>query len=391
MENFSLYTPTEIVFGKDAELEVANLLKQYKATRVFIHYGGGSVIKSGLLGRIKGLLDQADISYFELGGVLPNPRSGLVYKGIELCRREGADFVLAVGGGSTIDSAKAIAAGVKYEGDFWDFYIGKATIQDALPIGVVLTIAATGSEASQGAVITQERGMFKRGLSSRYYRPRFSLVNPELAYTLPRYHLFAGIADIMSHIFERYLTLTKDVILTDRMSEAVLKSVMEAARIIKDDPTNYEAMATIFWSGTIAHNGLLGVGRQEDWSSHALEHELSALYDVSHGAGLAVIFPAFMEYTIDVDPLRYKRLAVKVFDVPDDGSDARTLGLRGIDNLKSFYRELGLPVTFAELGAKCDDIDKLVEKLRQNRGEVIGSFKRLTMEDAKKIYLLACK
>jgi len=391
MDNFRLYTPTEIVFGKDAELQIGDLLKQYKATRVFIHYGGGSVIRSGLLDRIKAILDREKISHFELGGALPNPRSGLVYEGIELCRNEGADFVLAVGGGSAIDSAKAIAAGVKYAGDFWDFYIGKATIRDALPIGVVLTIPAAGSEASQSAVITQERGMFKRGLVSRYYRPAFSIINPELAYTLPRYHLFAGVADMMSHIFERYLTKTKNVILTDRMSEAVLKSIIEAARVIKDDPQNYEAMATIFWSGTIAHNGILGVGREEDWSSHFLEHELSAYYDVSHGAGLAVVFPAFMEYTIDVDPNRYKRLATKVFGVDENDGDARKIGLKGIMRLKEFYKGLGLPVTFADLGAKKEDIDIIVEKLRQNRGEAIGNFKRLSMEDAKNIFLLAAR
>lgn len=391
MENFSLYTPTEIVFGKESELKVGNLLKQHKATNVFIHYGGGSVVRSGLLGRIKAILDQENIAHFELGGAMPNPRSGLVYEGIKLCKDRGADFVLAVGGGSAIDSAKAIAAGVKYEGDFWDFYVGKAKIHDALPIGVVLTIPAAGSEASQSAVITQERGMFKRGLVSRYYRPMFSIINPELAYTLPRFHLYAGIADMMSHIFERYLTRTKDVILTDRMSEAVLKSIIEAARIIKNNPENYEAMATIFWSGTIAHNGLLGVGREEDWSSHFLEHELSAFYDVSHGAGLAVVFPAFMEYTIDVDPDRYKRMAVKVFGVKPDKGDAKTIGLEGIKLLREFYQELGLPVTLEELGAKKEDIDIIVEKLRQNRGDVIGSFKRLSSEDCRNIYLLAAR
>jgi hypothetical protein len=233
--------------------------------------------------------------------------------------------------------------------------------------------------------------MFKRGLVSNFYRPTFSIINPELAYTLPRYHLFAGVADMMSHIFERYLTNTKDVILTDRMSEAVLKSIIEAALIVKDDPKNYQAMATIFWSGTIAHNGILGVGREEDWSSHFLEHELSAYYDVSHGAGLAVVFPAFMKYTIDVDPLRYKRLAVEVFEVDDDGGSAREIGLKGIERLQEFYKKIGLPVTFSELGAKPEDIDIIVDKLKENRGEVIGSFKRLTMTDCKNIYLLACK
>lgn len=391
MDNFEFYSPTEFVFGKDSEREVGKLLERYKATNVFIHYGGGSVIKSGLLDRVKQVMDRHKINYFELGGAMPNPRSGLVYQGIELCKKQKADFVLAVGGGSAIDSAKAIAAGAKYDGDFWDFYDGKAKIRDALPVGVILTIPAAGSEGSQSSVITQEKGMLKRGTTSRFYRPVFAIVNPELTYTLPMYHLSAGIVDMMGHIFERYLTKTEHVELTDRMSEAVLVSIIEAARTIMKDPYNYEARATICWAGTIAHNGVLGVGREEDWVTHFLEHELSAMYDVTHGAGLAVMYPAYMKYTLDEDVNRYRQLAVNVFGVKDELKNPRKVAIEGIQALENFYHEIGMPLTFEEINAKKEDIPALINILRINRGETFGSFKKLTLEDAKNIYLLACK
>ncbi|MFA5068188.1 MAG: iron-containing alcohol dehydrogenase [Candidatus Izemoplasmatales bacterium] len=391
MNNFRFHSPTDFIFGKDSEYKVGVLLKQYRATNVLIHYGGGSVIRSGLLDRVKQVLDQEKIRYFELGGVQPNPRSGLVYQGIEIAKKKQADFVLAIGGGSTIDSAKAIAAGSLYDGDFWDFYEGKAKIERALPIGVILTIPAAGSEGSTSAVITQENGMLKRGLNTQFYRPRFAIINPELTYTLPMYHLAAGIVDMMGHIFERYFTKTKNVLLTDRMSEAVLVSIVEAAKLLMKDPLNYEARATICWSATIAHNGTLGVGKEEDWATHGLEHELSALYDVAHGAGLAVMFPAYMRYTIDEDVERFRRLAVTVFGVKDDPNDPRKVASKGIDAMETFFKEIGMPTSFSELGADKDDIDKLIEKLRINRGEIFGSYKKLTMADAKQIYLLACK
>lgn len=391
MENFEFYSPTEFVFGKDTELQVGELLKKYNAKNVFVHYGGGSVIRSGLLGKIKAKLDEAKIKYFELGGAMPNPRSGLVYKGIELCKKNKADFVLAVGGGSAIDSAKAIAAGAKYDGDFWDFYDKLAQVKDALPIGVVLTIPAAGSEGSASAVITQEKGMLKRGIVSEFYRPVFAIINPELTYTLPMYHMAAGIVDMMGHIFERYFTLTKHTELTDRMAEAVLVSIIEAAKVLIDEPYNYDARATICWAGTIAHNGILGVGKQEDWVTHFLEHELSALYDVAHGAGLAVMYPAYMRYVLDVDIERFRRLAVKVFNVKDDLENPRKVALEGIAELERFYQSIKMPISFGELGAKKEDIDKLLATLEINRGKKFGTFKKLTMEDARKIYELACK
>jgi len=390
MENFKFYSPTQFVFGKDSENEVGKLVKKENAKKVLVHYGGGSVIRSGLMAKVESALKKEGISYCLLGGVQPNPRSGLVYQGIELVRKENIDFILAVGGGSAIDSGKAIAAGVKYKGDFWDLYDNKASVEDALPVGVILTIPAAGSEASTSTVITHEEGMLKRGMGSDLLRPVFSIINPELTFTLPQYQTSAGIVDMMSHIFERYLTHTKEVELTDRLCEATLKSIINAARVIMKDPLNYDARATICWSGTIAHNGILGVGREEDWSTHGLEHELSALYDVTHGAGLAVMFPAYMKYTLDADVERYRQLAVRVFDVPDQPTNPRGVALEGIARLEAFYREIKMPLTFQEINAKKEDIDFLLNKLEINRGFPMGNFKALTREDARNIYLLAC-
>ena len=391
MLNFKFYSPTDFIFGKNTELEVGKLLKLYKAKKVLIHYGSGSIKRSGLFDRVIQALTQEKIEYVELGGVVPNPRDLIVYEGIELCKSENVDFVLAVGGGSAIDSAKAIAAGVKYKGDFWDFFDNKAQIKAALKVGVILTIPAAGSEGSQFSVITKTEGMLKRGVSNRLFRPVFAIINPELTYTLPRYQTAAGVVDMMSHIFERYLTKTQDVIFTDRLSEATLVSIIEAARIALKEPTNYAARATISWAGTIAHNGILGVGREEDWATHGLEHELSALYDVTHGAGLAVMFPAYMRYTVNEDVQRYRRLAVKVFGIKDKPKKPLKVALAGIDALEKFFKEIGMPTSFKEIGARREDIDILIEKIKINRGEKFGSFKELTLEDAKNIYELACK
>ncbi len=391
MLNFNYYSPTEFLFGKNTENEVGKLLKRYKAKKVLVHYGSGSIKRSGLFDRVIESIKNEKIDYLELGGVVPNPRDTLVYEGIELCKTEKVDFILAVGGGSAIDSAKAIAVGAKYKGDFWDFYDGKATVKSALKIGVILTIPAAGSEGSSGSVITKTDGMLKRGSGSRFMRPTFSIINPELTYTLPSYQTAAGVVDMMSHIFERYFTKTQNVILTDRLSESALISIIEAMKVIQEEPTNYEARATICWAGTIAHNGSLGVGRVEDWTTHGLEHELSALYDVTHGAGLAVMFPAFMRYTVNEDVQRYRRLAVRVFGIKDKPKKPLKIALAGIDALEAFFKKIGMPTTFKEIGAKKEDIDKLLDKLRINLGEKFGSFKELTLEDARKIYELACK
>jgi len=297
MNNFTFYSPTYFVFGKDQENEAGKYVRRFGGNKVLIHYGGGSVVRSGLLDRVKASLQKEGIGFVELGGVKPNPRSGLVYEGIDLCRKEKIDFILAVGGGSTIDSAKAIAAGVVYDGDFWDFYQGKA-VTKALPIGTILTISAAGSEGSPDTVITHENGMFKRGASGEALRPAFSILNPALTQTLPPYQIACGITDIMAHLFERYFTTTEEVEVTDRMIEGLLLTMIkEAPRVIRD-PNNYQAQANIMWAGMMAHNNSCGVGRTQDWASHNIEHELSALYDCAHGAGLAVVFPAWMTYNM---------------------------------------------------------------------------------------------
>jgi len=391
MENFIFNSPTKFIFGKNTESQIGEVLKSYNAKKILIHYGTGSIKRSGLFDRVVEAIEAVNIQYVELGGVVPNPRDTLVYDGIELCKKENIDFILAVGGGSSIDSAKAIAAGAKYDGDFWDFYDRKAEIKDALKVGVILTIPAAGSEGSNSSVITKTDGMLKRGLNTEFYRPTFAIINPELTYTLPAYQTAAGIVDMMSHILERYLTKSKNVILVDRLSESTLVSIIEAARVVMKEPTNYEARATICWASTIAHNGFLGVGRISDWATHRLEHELSALYDVTHGAGLAVMFPAYMQYTIMEDIQRYRRFAIKVFEIKDNKRKPLKVAQAGIKALQDFFKEIGMPTSFKDIEAKEEDIPKLVEKLRINVGERIGNFKSLTMEDAENIYHIACK
>ena len=312
MLNFNFYSPTYFAFGKEREKETGKLVKRFGGTKVLIHYGGGSVVKSGLLDRIKKSLQDSDLSFIELGGAVPNPRSGLVYTGIELCKAQNIDFVLAVGGGSAIDSAKAIAVGALYDGDFWDFFTGK-TIEKALPIATVLTLTAAGSEGSASMVITHENGMLKRGGYSDLIRPVFSIMNPELTYTLPPYQTAAGVADMMAHVMERYFTNTKNVELTDRLGEAVMLTIINEAPKVLKNPKDYEARANLMWAGTLAHNDVCGSGREEDWASHKIEHELSGLYDVTHGAGLAVIFPAWMKYVMKQDIARFAQFAVRVW------------------------------------------------------------------------------
>ncbi len=389
MDNFKFYSPTEFVFGKDTEQEVGKLLKRYGAKKVFIHYGGGSIKQSGLYDTVIAALKTEAIAFVELGGAKPNPIDTLVYEGIELCKQAACDFVLAVGGGSTIDSAKAIAAGALYDGDFWDFYDRKATVRKALPVATILTIPAAGSEGSSATVVTKESEGLKRGMGSDLLRPKFSIINPELTMSLPMWHTAAGIVDMMSHIFERYLSKTKDVILTDRLCEATLISIMEAARKIVKEPNDYEARATICWAGTIAHNGSLGVGREEDWLTHGLEHELSALYDMTHGAGLAVMFPAYMKYVLDEDVERFYRLSTKVFGVPENHFHKREVALEGIERLMLFFKEIGMPTTLKDAGAEKVDIPKLLETLEINQGKSFGRYKKLTLDDARKIYELA--
>lgn len=387
MDNFNFYSPTEFVFGKDRESECGKYVKKYGGSKVLIHYGGGSAERSGLLGRVRESLNKSGVSFVELGGVQPNPRDTLVYKGIELCRSEGVDFILAVGGGSAIDSAKAIAAGVPYDGDFWDFYSGK-NIEKALPIGVVLTIAAAGSEGSGDSVITKEDGMLKRGAGSDALRSRFSILNPALTQTLPAYQTACGATDIMAHVFERYFTNTTEVEITDRLCEAVLITMVKETPRVIADPNNYEARANIMWAGMVAHNGIVGVGCSQDWNSHGIEHELSALYDCAHGAGLAVIMPSWMEFVYKHNVMRFCQMATRVFGCQMNFENPEATALEGIRRFRSFLHSIGMPINFAELGAKEEDIPALVDKFGVGNGRT-GGFVALSAADVTEIYKIA--
>ncbi|MBP5183909.1 MAG: iron-containing alcohol dehydrogenase [Lachnospiraceae bacterium] len=387
MNNFEYYAPTCFVFGKETEDLAGKYVKKFGGTKVLIHYGGGSVVRSGLLDRVKKSLGAEGIAYTELGGVKPNPRSGLVYEGIDLCKKENVDFILAVGGGSVIDSSKAIAAGVLYDGDFWDFYKGKA-IEKALPIGTVLTIAAAGSEGSPDSVITKEEGMFKRGASGDALRPRFSILNPALTQTLPAYQTAAGITDIMAHLYERYLTNTDEVEVTDRMIEALLLTMVHEGPRVIADPNNYDARANIMWAGTMAHNNSCGVGRSQDWLSHDIEHELSAMYDCAHGAGLAVTMPAVFTYEMSHNVMRFAQVATRVWGCQMDFAHPEVTAKAGIEAFRRFLISIGMPKNFEELGAKKEDIPALVQSLCRGNGRngTLYGFVTLNEDDCTKIY-----
>ncbi len=392
MNSFDFYSPTKFVFGKDREKEVGSYVKEFGGTKVLIHYGGGSAVRSGLIDTVKKSLDEHGISYCELGGVKPNPRDTLVYEGIELARKEKIDFILAVGGGSIIDSAKAIAMGVPYDGDFWDFYSGKQA-KEALSVGTVLTIAAAGSEGSGDSVITKVDGMLKRGAGSDVIRPRFSVMDPALTQTLPAYQTACGATDIMAHVFERYFTNTTEVEVTDRLCEALLLTMIKETPRVIEDPNNYQARANIMWAGTVAHTNIVGVGRDQDWNSHGIEHELSALYDCAHGAGLAVIMPAWMDFISehhDGNVMRLCQMATRVFGCEMDFEDPMATAKAGIHCFREFLHSIGMPINFAELGAKEEDIPALVEKFGLGDGRT-GGFVRLSSEDVAEIYRIAAK
>ncbi|MCQ2580448.1 MAG: iron-containing alcohol dehydrogenase, partial [Treponemataceae bacterium] len=376
-------------FGKDAELQAGKLVKEFGGNKVLLHFGGQSAKRSGLLDRVKKSLNAENIPFVELGGVHPNPLSTLVYEGIELCKKEGIDFILAVGGGSVIDSSKAIAMGCCYNGDFWDFYCGKASPQKALPIGTILTIAAAGSEGSGDSVITKKEGMLKRGASGECIRPRFSILNPALTQTLPAYQTACGATDIIAHVCERYFTNTKNVETTDRLCEAVLLAMInETPKVIKNSD-DYEARANIMWAGMVAHNNIVGVGRSQDWNSHGIEHELSGLYDCAHGAGLAVIMPAWMTFVYKHDVMRFAQWATRVWNCKMDFSNPEKTALEGIAAFKSFLKSIGMPATLAELGGKAEDIPQLVKNFGLPKDGKTGGFVQLSSEDIAEIYKLA--
>ncbi|RGV53992.1 iron-containing alcohol dehydrogenase [Bacteroides intestinalis] len=390
MNNFVFYSPTEFVFGKATEMQVGALARKHGARKVMVVYGGGSVVRSGLLDRVKQSLQEAGIEYCLMGGVQPNPVDTKVYEGIEFCRREQADMLLPVGGGSVIDTAKAIAAGVLYEGDFWDFYIGKAKVTKALKVAVVLTIPAAGSEGSGNTVITKLDGLQKLSLRvPEVLRPVFSIMNPELTYTLPPFQTACGVADMMAHIMERYFTNTQEVEIGDRLCEGTLMAIINEAPKVMRNPEDYGARANLMWAGMIAHNGTCGVGCEEDWASHFLEHEISAIYGVTHGAGLSVIFPAWMTWMVEHNVGKIAQYAVRVWGVPES-EDKKAVALEGIGKLKAFFSSLGLPVTFKELGVENPDIDRLADSLHRNKGELVGNYVKLTKLDSKEIYRLAC-
>ncbi|HPJ02398.1 MAG TPA: iron-containing alcohol dehydrogenase [Candidatus Limiplasma sp.] len=390
MLDFTFCSPTQFYFGRDTQYKAGALCAAY-GRKALLHYGGGSVIKSGLLDAVKRSLESAGVAWVELGGVQPNPRDTLVYEGIRLCKREGVDVVLAVGGGSVIDSAKAIAAGIKYDGDFWDLYSHKATMTDILPLGVILTLPAAGSEASNSSVVTKEADQLKRFCDSELMRPKFSILNPELTFTLPPFQTACGCVDMMAHVMERYFTNTPEVEVTDRMSEGIMRAIMKYAKILMKNPEDYDARANVMWAGSVAHCDVLGVGRQQDWSTHMMEHELSGLYDVAHGAGLAVMFPAFLKYQLPFRVQRVAQFAVRVFDVSMDFEKPERTALEGIRRLEAYYREIGMPTSFKEINAKEEDIEFMAGKCLLNNGDTLGHFHPLTRKEIAEVYRLACQ
>ena len=386
MENFVFHNPTKIIFGKGTETAVGAEIKPY-TKKVLLHYGGGSIKKIGLYDRICASLQQAGIAWSELPGAQPNPRLSLVRKGIDLCRQERIDFILAVGGGSVIDSAKAIAVGVVDAGDVWDFFQKKRAIAKALPVGVVLTIPAAGSEASNSAVVTNEDGWYKRDIGSEHIRPKFSILNPELTFSLSVEQTMIGIADMTAHIMERYFTQVPHVDLTDRLIEGTFKTLSRNAQILLREPQNYDARAEIMWAGTVAHNDWLSTGRIGDWGSHMMEHELSGIYDIPHGAGLSIIIPAWMQYVYQANVAKFAQFGYRIFDVDPDFGSLEATALEGIRRLKDFYHGLGLPVSLKEANIPEDRFEEMAAKCTE-KGPV-GNFVKLYQEDVLKIYKLA--
>lgn len=392
MYNFNYYTPTKVVFGKNTEDQCGELVKEQGCKKVLIHYGSGSVRRSGLLDKVKASLDDAEVDYIELGGAVPNPRLSLVYEGIELAKKEGVDFILAVGGGSAIDSTKAIGYGVANEGDVWDFYDRKRQATGCLPIGVILTIAATGSEMSNSSVITKEEGWVKRGYSSDYGRPRFAIMNPELTMTLPDYQTACGCTDILMHTMERYFTNGGNMEITDSIAEGLMRTVIENARILVRDPKNYDARAEVMWAGSLSHNGLTGCGAVAggDFASHALEHEIGGIYDVAHGAGLAAIWGSWARYVYKDCLPRFEKFAMNVMQVDPEGT-ADDVALRGIEAMEDFYREIKMPTSIHELGIDPgdDELKLMAHKCSIGCKGSKGSAKVLHEEDMYEIYKAA--
>lgn len=393
MFDFTYYTPTKVVFGKGAEAKVGDLVAEQKCKKVLIHYGSNSAVRSGLIERIKSSLESKNIAYVTLGGVVPNPRLSLVYKGIDLAKAEGVDFILAVGGGSVIDSSKAIGYGVASGGDVWDFFDSKRSPTACLPIGTVLTISAAGSEMSNSCVITKEEGLLKRSCGSDLSRPKFSLLNPELTMTLPPYQTSCGCTDILMHTLERYFTQGGNMELTDTIAEALLRTVMKNALILMDDPMNYDARAEVMWAGSLSHNGLTGCGiKKGDFATHKLEHELGGLYDVAHGAGLAAVWGSWARYVYRDCLDRFYRFATKVMDIPES-ENKEAVALSGIEALENFFRSINMPTDLTSLGIDPseEDLALLAKKCAITTGGCTGAAKELREEDMLNIFRSASK
>ncbi|MBM6993005.1 MAG: iron-containing alcohol dehydrogenase [Prevotella sp.] len=392
MKDFIYYAPTEVVFGKEAEQQVARMVKKYGGHKVLVHYGGRSAKASGLLDEICGYLRDGGVSFVTLGGVVPNPRLSLVHEGIDLVHKEQIDFILAIGGGSVIDSSKAIALGAVYDGDVWDFYDSKAQPTACLPVASVLTLPAAGSEMSEASVITNEDGDIKRGFSNELCRPRFAIMNPERTFTLPPYQTAAGVTDMMMHTMERYFSHDNDMTLTDNLAEAVLRTMKECIPAVLKNPSDYRNRAQIMWGGSLAHNGLTGCGLIGDWATHQIEHELSAMFDVTHGAGLAAVWPSWARYVMHEDLTRFVRFAVNVMDVPNDYANPEATALRGIERIEEFYRSIGMPTSIHELIGRDitdEEIHEMARKCTRNYTITHGNFKVLKAEDIEEIYRMA--
>ena len=394
MKDFSFYAPTRVVFGREAEEKLPQLIQQYGGGRVLVHYGGGSAKRSGLLDKVFGMLTEAGIQYVELGGVVPNPLLSKVREGVDLCRKEHVNFILAVGGGSVIDSAKAIGYGVGYPGDVWDFWDGKAVPQTCLPIGVMLTIPAAGSEMSSSCVITNDEGMLKRGVNSDLCRCKFAIMNPERTFTLPPYQTAAGATDIMMHTMERYFSKYEDALLTDAIAEALLRTVKDAVPEVLKNPEDYRHRAAIMWASSLSHNDLTECGTEKDFACHKLEHELSGLFGVTHGAGLAAIWGSWARYVMDKHLNRFVQFAVNVMGVTNDFTDPRATALKGIEAIERFFRTIGMPTSIPELigrEATDEEIDEMVRKCSRDGKMKIGAMEVLIPVDMVKIYRAANK
>ena len=392
IKDFNFYAPTRVVFGRNSEDQLAQLIKSNGGKRVLVHYGGGSARRSGLLDKVYSLLREADIYYVELGGVVPNPLLSMVEQGIELCRKEQIDFILAVGGGSVIDSAKAIGYGAGYEGPVWDFWEGKAVPQSCLPIGVMLTIPAAGSEMSSSCVITKDEGLIKRGINSDLCRARFCIMNPERTYTLPPYQTAAGATDIMMHTMERYFSKYEDMTLTDAIAEALLRTVKDCALQVLKTPDDYRNRAQIMWAGSLAHNDLTECGTEKDFATHRLEHELSALFGVTHGAGLAALWGSWARYVMPKHVSRFVQFAVNVMGVANDFAHPEDTALKGIEATEQFYRSIGMPTCISELIGRTvtdEEIGEMVLKCSRGGKMTVGAMEVLTTTDMAAVYRLA--